>query len=121
MIPYQNTTDEERRAAGYELRQSATGGHLVFHNLRQRANRPPDAVPTLTDLAMQRLDEALGAQRKWYETDLGRATKREAACKRTIKKLVWICGPVICTLFWMNVWLGWEYVERAAAWIWRLL
>lgn len=40
----QAVTDEDRRAAGYELRPSQDGSHLVFHDLtRRRANRPPEA------------------------------------------------------------------------------
>jgi hypothetical protein len=110
-------------------------GVYDVENLHRMANRPPDAAldpvsVIMLDLEnrakaeMERRDAVesrLKAQVDWWAEGVFVAWKREERLKRTIRQLVWICGPVICALFWANVWLGWEYICQVAAWIWGLL
>jgi hypothetical protein len=122
MNPMQNVTDEERRAAGYELRQSANGDYMVFHDLR-RAARPPDAAldkerTTWMELErravaeMDRRDKVedgllnLVALRQKNESALARDLEKCEGVKavligelqaeqRTKRLLIWIGGSVL--------------------------
>lgn len=99
------------------------------------ADRPPDAVLDPVSVIMLDLENkakaemrrrdaveaALKAEVDWHIEELKRAGKREEAAKRHSRRLVWISCPLVLVFFWLNVWQGWEYIGRAAAWIWSWL
>ena len=81
------------------------------------ADRAPDAALTLNDLAMMHLDDALEAQRRWYDGELSRERLNATKWKRRHGSACEFGTAAVAVIIVLLV----PHVWRLAAWAWRLI